>query len=285
MPVLVPGSGFKLGAPNIIIPPPVIDPSRVIRREGIYLNVNETIGPVSITAKSTTICFGGTPGPAQPSPERIIGISISGGVGRPNTGLGCSVLIGGLPALPEMSYGLFSEPLLVYKSIFVPYPGVESLTLPVALTGKISEKYFYDGEYGSSNLSRSAYEKDSISGSSLVNGLTLIKRPFPEGKVNFKVAPRVGSVTLNTMYPRTPAEAITTHNSVVSSTSGKGPSYVVSYKPSLIRRMRYYFVISVYSTCPPYVTYFPAIMDVDNNWSYHTKRVLYRVNKQIGAAP
>lgn len=281
MPVLVPDSGFFPGqVANIILPPPM--PSPLVVRGGRNYNVNEIIGPVNITAKSSLICPGGSLVPG-PTPELIYGISIASGVGIPRSGNGCTVTLGPVPSIPEMVCPVFFEPFLVYKSIFLLVP-VPKLTLPLAITGRISEKYFYDGDFGVSFLSKSNTDTDTVRGASFLDGKTLIKRPFPEGRIDFKKAPKVGSVTLNTVYSRTPAEGVTTHSALHEETAA-GSSYLVSYRPSLIRRLRFFFVITVYTTCPPYTHRFNAYMDVDNNWSYHQKRVKYRVGKQLGAKP
>ena len=109
-----------------------------MRREGQEINIYETAGVVNVTAQANLICPGGTPGPSQPSPELITGISIS--VYQP----GVIVLKGGVPTIGEMRDGTDAVSM---GSINVA-PGVTTLVLPIPIIGNYTEKWLYDSEAG-----------------------------------------------------------------------------------------------------------------------------------------
>ena len=80
MAILIPsGTSFTLGSgPGWrMLPPPGPFVLPDMKREGVNLNIYETLGVINITAQANLICPGGTPGPSQPSPELITGISIA----------------------------------------------------------------------------------------------------------------------------------------------------------------------------------------------------------------
>jgi len=283
MAVLVPGVGFKLGVSGMweILPPPQGVPlGNSLPRQGMYLNIYETISSaVQITAVGSSVCFGGTPGPAQPSPELITGISISPGTGQGYTGLGVSVLSGPAPNISQMSFPSFYEPYITYRSITSgPVP---TLILVGPLAGYISERYLHDMEFGVSEVYNDpevSKSRDRLRGATFPTGIRERKRPFPERVVKKgDLSIGGGSASLESLTPKAPAIGPVLHNTVA-----KNSSYLYNYRPSLIRRLRFFYSIRVTSTCPPYTWYFPAYMDVDNNWSNHSKRVTYRINRQKG---
>jgi len=289
MAILVPGPGFiAAGSGWQIFPPPSGNPiGSSTPRQGENLNIYETINPsVQIIAQGSLVCPGGTPGPVQPSPELITGISIARGSAPNLSGVGVSVLSGGVGNISEMTMPVFSEPYVVYNRIQIT-PGLPTLTLPAPLTGYISEKYMWDQEYaaGTYNIDTEKLKEDKIVGASYDRGIGTRKRPFPEkALVQRKDIPGSGPLTTSQITPKAPGQAATSGSSAIE-TASKNSSYTISYRPSLIRTLRFFYTITVTSTCPPYIFYFPAYMDVDNNWDNHAKRVTYRINRSKGPLP
>lgn len=291
MAILVPGPGFtQAGGMWKILPPPG-GGQFGISRNSLNLNIYENISPVPITAQGTLICPGGTPfSPVQPSPELITGIRIDPGTGMPFTGAGVTVLASrGVGNIPEMVFGAFSEPYVQYYSIGPIIPGSPTLTLPVSLSGFVSEKYLWDGDAGFSELYEGDFTpqtRDNIRGASRNGGVGKVKTPgFKRDKaisVN-KDVPGSGTLPISNNQT-TPATALTL-GSAATQQAAAGSNYMWSHRPSLILTLRFFYVITVTSTCPPYTWYFQAYMDVDNNWVPHAERIKYRINKQRRAQP
>ncbi|AOV58584.1 hypothetical protein S250808_079 [Synechococcus phage S-CAM3] len=289
MAILVPGAGFtNVGGMWQILPPP--KPGKFgIRRDGINLNIYETIGTVPITAQGNLVCPGGTPfSPTQPSPELITGITVTPGSIPNRQGNGVTVLVGGKPNIPEMLMPVYNEPYVQYGTIGPITPGLVTLVLPVSLIGYVTEKYFYDGESGFSELYKGDTTpniRDNVRGASRDGGVGTLKTPGFKRDKKITVKDIPGSGTLPISSSTTSTETALTIGSPATQQAAANSSYVWSMKPSLIRTERLFFTITVTSTCPPYIWYFPAYMDVDNNWTPHTKRIQYRINKQKTALP
>jgi len=290
MAILVPGPGFtQSGGMWKILPPPG-GSLFGISRASLNLNIYENISPVPITAQGNLICPGGTPiSPIQPSPELITGISIAPGTGMPRTGPGVSVLSGPVGNIPEMNLPTYNEPAVQYYSIGPIVPGSPTLVLPVSLSGYVSEKYFWDAEAGFSELYVGQFTpstRDNIRGVSRSGGVGTVKTPGFKRDQKVTVEKNIpGSGTLPISSNEvTPATALTVGSSATQQAAANS-SYMWSMKPSLIVTERLFFVITVTSTCPPYTWYFQAYMDVDYNWTPHTKRIEYRINKQKAALP
>lgn len=280
MAILVPGPGFiAAGSGWKILPPPSGNPiGSSTPRQGENLNIYEIINPsVQIIAQGSLAC---------PSSELINGISIARGSAPNLSGIGVSVLSGGVRNIPEMSMPVFSEPYVVYNRIQIA-PGLPTLTLPAPLTGYISEKYLWDQEYaaGTYSTDTAKLNQDQIVGASYDRGIGIRKRPFPEkALVPRKDISAGSSLFLSTITPMAPGQAATSGSSAIE-TASKNSSYTISYRASFIRTLRFFYTITVTSTCPPYIFYFPAYMDVDNNWDNHAKRVTYRINRSKGPLP
>jgi hypothetical protein len=284
MAILVPGAGFfNRGAMWEILPLPggslIGSP-----RRGIYLNVYETITPVQITAQGILVCPGGTPGPSQPSPELIKKIRIDPGLSAPNAGAGVSVLVGSVGNIPEMQCPVFREPNVSYGMIAGLAP---TLVLTPPLTGYISEKYLHDMQVGFSELyvgKEVPERRDNLRGLRRSGGYGVSRSPFKRDKVIRvqKDIPGSGTLPVSAMEIKGAQAARTVGSQSVSNTA-KNSNYLFAYRPSLIRTLRFYYTITVESTCPPYIFFFKAYMDVDNNWDSHASRVKYRINRQRGA--
>ena len=83
MAILIPaGQSFtNVGGMWKMLPAPGIFVLPDMRREGQEINIYETAGVVNVTAQANLVCPGGTPGPSQPSPELITGITNAPGGG------------------------------------------------------------------------------------------------------------------------------------------------------------------------------------------------------------
>ena len=273
MAILIPdGISFTLGAGagwKMLPPPgPFVIPDMF--RDGVNLNIYETVGVVNVTAQANLVCPGGTPGPAQPSPELITGISI--GVMPP----GCIVLVGGVPTIPEMLPGTDA---VTFGSIAVA-PGVTTLVLPVPLIGNYTEKYMYDMQAGfgeSYKGSTVPLTRDNMRGVSFQAGFG-VQNTFPRDK-KLKGIGGSGRLSASLATP----EGREFFGPTIHDIAQKGSNYVHAYKPSLIKTLRFHYEITVTSTCPPYIWKLPAYIDVDNNWQNHTKRTKYRLSKQTEA--
>jgi len=291
MAVLLPGPGFIFGSGGWqILPPPGISVVGA-PRESIDLNIYENIMPTPITAQSSVVCPGGTPfSLTQPSPELITGISIAPGSSAGRTGVGVTVLAsrGGVGNRPEMAMPIYNETYVRYLSITS--APVFTLVLPVPLTGYVTEKYFWDGDAGFSELYKgkeTPLVRDNIRGASLKGGVGVVKTPgFPRDK-GISVAKNIpGSGTLPISLNEVgPGAAAVTVGSAATEQASVNSSYMWSMKPSMIIMERLFFTITVTSTCPPYTWVFPAYMDVVNNWTAHGKRIQYRINRQKTALP
>ena len=292
MAILVPGPGFTGGGALWKILPPPSGGQFGISRNSLNLNLYENIAPVQITAQGNLICPGGTPlSPVQPSPELITGIRITPGESPGRQGRGVQVLAsrGGVRDIPEMILPTFNESFMQYYNIGPIFPGSPTLVLPVALSGYVSEKYFHDTDSGFSELYVGQFTpstKDNIRGASLTSGVGSVKTPGFKRDKKVTVKKNIpGSGTLpisaNTV---TPGAAITQGNTATQQAS-RNSNYMWSMSPSRILTLRFWFTITVTSTCPPYNWYFKAYMDCDNNWIPHAKRIQYRINKQKRALP
>jgi hypothetical protein len=290
MAILIPGPGFtNAGASWKILPPPG-GGLFGITRGGLNLSIYEFIGTVAITAQGNLVCPGGTPlSPIQPSPELITGITVTPGSAPFSQGTGVSVLVGGLPNIPEMVQSIYNEPYVQYGKIGPITPGTPTLVLPVALTGYVTEKYFYDGDAGFSELyvgDTTPNTRDNVRGASRDGGVGTVKTPGFKRDKRITVEKDIpGSGTLPISSAEVKQEAALTLGSSATQQAAANSSYMWSMRPSLIRTERLFFTITVTSTCPPYIWHFPAYMDVDNNWIPHAKRIEYRINKQKSALP
>lgn len=290
MAILLPGPGFtNVGGMWQILPAP--GPSLFdIGRESINLNIYELVQPVPITAQSSLICPGGTPfSPTQPSPELITGVRIDPGTGTPFNGPGVSVLVTRGPGnIPEMIHAVFKEPNLNFNSIQIA-PGSLTLTLPVPITGYVSEKYLWDGDAGFSELYSGTYTpqtRDNLRGAARIGGAGVSKAPgFKRDKKVTVEKDIPGSGTLPISDTEVLPGAALGLGSKATQTAAANSNYMWSMRPSEIITLRFFYVITVTSTCPPYIWYFQAYMDVDNNWIPHARRVQYRINKQKAAKP
>ena len=275
MAILIPnGVSFTLGSGpgwQMLPPPgPFVIPD--MKREGVNLNIYETIGVINITAQANLICPGGTPGPSQPSPELITGISIA------PMPPGCIVLKGGVPTIPEMLPGTDA---VAMQSINVA-PGVTTLTLPLPLIGNYTEKYMYDMEAGFVELYKGSavpQVRDNARGVTFNGGLG-IQKPFKRDEKLKRIG---GSGRLSA--PLASPEGKEFQGPFIHDQAQRGSNYVYAYKPSLIKTLRFHYEITVTSTCPPYIWKFPAYIDVDNNWQNHGKRTKYRLKQQVPARP
>ena len=275
MAILIPnGVSFTLGSGpgwRMLPPPgPFVIPD--MKREGVNLNIYETLGVINITAQANLICPGGTPGPSQPSPELITGISIAP---KPP---GCIVLKGGVPTIPEMLPGTDA---VAMQSINVA-PGVTTLVLPVPLIGNYTEKYMYDMEAGFVECykgSQVPLVRDNARHVSFNGGIGR-QQPYKRDQKLKRIG---GSGRLSASIAS--AEGREFIGPPIHDTAQRGSNYVYAYKPSLIKTLRFHYEITVTSTCPPYIWKFPAYIDVDNNWQNHGKRTKYRLKQQVEARP
>ena len=254
MAILVPGAGFfNRWSMWEILPPPggsIIGSSR----RGIYLNIYENITPVQITAQGSLVCPGGTPGPAQPSPELIRSVRIDPGQAAPNAGAGVSVLVGSVGNIPEMQCPTFREPNVSYGQIAGLAP---TLVLTPPLTGYISEKYLHDMQIGFSELyvgKEVPERRDNLRGLRRQGGYGTLRSPFKRDKVVRvqKDIPGSGTLPVSAMEIKCPQAARTVGSQAVNN-AAKNSNYLFAYRPSLIRRLRFYYTITVESTCPPYI--------------------------------
>lgn len=275
MAILIPnGVSFTLGSgPGWqMLPPPGPFVLPDMFRDGVNLNIYETVGVINITAQANLICPGGTPGPSQPSPELITGISIA------PMPPGCIVLKGGVPTIPEMLPGTDA---VAMQSINVA-PGVTTLTLPLPLIGNYTEKYMYDMEAGFVELYKGSavpQVRDNARGVTFNGGLG-IQKPFKRDEKLKRIG---GSGRLSA--PLASPEGKEFQGPFIHDQAQRGSNYVYAYKPSLIKTLRFHYEITVTSTCPPYIWKFPAYIDVDNNWQNHGKRTKYRLKQQVPARP
>ena len=275
MAILIPnGVSFTLGSgPGWkMLPPPSFFVLPGMTREGVNLNIYETLGVINVTAQANLICPGGTPGPSQPSPELITGISIAP---KPP---GCIVLKGGVPTIPEMLPGTDA---VAMQSINVA-PGVTTLVLPVPLIGNYTEKYMYDMEAGFVECYKGSAVpiiRDNARHVSFNGGIG-IQNPYKRDQKLKRIG---GSGRLSAAIAS--AEGREFIGPPVHDTAQRGSNYVYAYKPSLIKTLRFHYEITVTSTCPPYIWKFPAYIDVDNNWQNHGKRTKYRLRQQVEARP
>lgn len=270
MAILVPsGTSFTQTGPGWrFLPPPGPFVLQDMSRQGQNLNIYETCGVINITAQGNLICPGGTPGPTQPSPELITGISV--------TQLNCIVLKGPVPTIPEMNPA--STPQLSVSSIqSAPTP---TLVLPLPLIGNFTEKYMYDGEAGFVESYKGLEVptvRDNVRSATFFAGEGKKPLSYPE---RFKKQKEFGgsgggSLRFSSVVGREG------YGPLIHDKAQAGSNYVWSYKPSLIRTLRFFYTITVTSTCPPYTWQFPAYIDVDNNWVNHKKRTIHRLSRQV----
>lgn len=291
MAILVPGAGFTQAGGMWKIAPPPSSSLFGIGRSSLNLNIYENIAPVPITAQGNLICPGGTPiSPIQPSPELITGIRIDPGTGMPFTGAGVSVLVSkGVGNIPEMLHGTFNEPFVQYYGIGPTFPGTPTLVLPVSLSGFVSEKYLWDGDAGFSELYVGNFTpstRDNVRGAGKTGGVGTVKTPGFKRDKRISVEKDVpGSGTLPISANEVTRQTALTLGSKATQQAAANSNYIWSMRPSMIITLRFFYVITVTSTCPPYTWYFQAYMDVDNNWIPHAERVKYRINRQKDARP
>lgn len=287
MAILVPGAGFfNRGGMWEILPPPGAPVVAGAGRTGTKLSIYETVMPVTITAQGNLVCPGGTPfSPTQPSPELIKKVRIDPGTSLPNSGKGVTVLLsrGGVRDIPEMTCPVFRETYLQYGMIAGLAP---TLVLTPPITGYVSEKYLYDQEAGFSELYKGSQvpsTKDNLRASTFQGGTGTVKSPGFKRyqRVTTKSVPGSGTLSVSQNTP-VPGSELTIGSSAIQGAAAKS-NYMWSMRPSLIQVLRFFYTITVESTCPPFIFYFPAYMDVENNWLPHTKRVEYYLNKQVPA--
>ena len=275
MPALVPGPGFTGGGQNWIIHPP---PSGVIMgtampRKGTYLNIYEMIAAVPITAIGTVNC--GTP----PIIELITSVSIAPCSSAERQGKGVTVLSGGVGDIPEMQCPTFNAPQITYNTVAGSAP---SLTLPACLTGYYTEKYLWDAGIAFSEVYKGPEHevklKDNLR--SVSRGGLGTYKPYPRYKrLKVKDMPtQGGTLTVEELYPKTLSAAATSGTPMYDKAAA-GSNYLIGYPPSLIKILRFFFTIKVTHTCPPYVTYYFAHCDVENNWDHHAKRTTWRASR------
>lgn len=247
-----------------------------MRREGQEINIYETAGVVNVTAQANLVCPGGTPGPSQPSPELITGISIS--INLP----GVIVLKGGVPTIPEMRDGSDAVSL---GSISVA-PGVPTLVLPIPIIGNYTEKWLYDGEAGFIESYKGLevpIAQDNVRSSTFAQGAGKLKPLSPKNRTEPLVASKIFGGGRSSIA-RQSSLGREFYGPIAHDIAQNGSNYMWSYRPSLIKTLRYHYLITVTSTCPPYTWTFPAYVDVDNNWRHHKTRTLNRLGKQRTAS-
>jgi len=243
-----------------------------MRREGREINIYETAGVVNVTAQANLVCPGGTPGPSQPSPELITGISVS--VYQP----GVIVLKGGVSTIPEMRDGTDAVSM---GSISVA-PGVTTLVLPIPIIGNYTEKWLYDSEAGFIESYKGLevpIAQDNVRSSSFFSGQGRVKPISQKMRTEPLIARKIpGTGARNFAYQNSVGREL--YGPVGHDLAQQNSNYMWSYRPSLIKTLRYHYLITVTSTCPPYTWTFPAYVDVDNNWRHHKSRTLHRLSKQ-----
>lgn len=255
-----------------MLPPPGPFVLPDMRREGVNLNIYETAGVVNVTAQANLVCPGGTPGPSQPSPELITGISIS--INPP----GVIVLKGGVSTIPEMADG---SDAVTFGSISAA-PGVTTLVLPIPLIGNYTEKWLYDGEAGFIESYKGLevpIAQDNVRSSSFFSGQGRVKPISQKMRTEPLIARKIpGSGVRNYAYQNSVGREL--YGPIGHDLAQQNSNYMWSYRPSLIQTLRYHYLITVTSTCPPYIWTFPAYIDVDNNWRHHKSRTLNRLKRQ-----
>lgn len=265
------GSSWKM----LPAPGPFVLP--LMKREGQEINIYETAGLVNVTAQANLVCPGGTPGPSQPSPELITGISIS--VAPP----GVIVLKGGVPTIPDMLAGTDT----VSMGSISAAPGVTTLVLPLPIIGNYSEKWMYDAEAGFIESYKGLevpLAQDNVRSSSYISGQGRVRPISPKMRSEPLVARKIpgsGRASANT---QTPDVGRAKYGPSAHDIAQAGSNYMWSYRPSLIQTLRYHYLITVTSTCPPYTWLFPAYVDVDNNWVNHKARTIHRLQRQRTAS-
>lgn len=248
----------------------------------------EVINPAMILTVQAT---GGCPFPALP--ELITSVTLTPGNKQRK---GCSILAMTETAkevvidIPEFSAG-FSTPFMQYGSMTYA-PGVPTAVLPVPLKGYYTEKYWYDNEY----IFATYYQEERPP--TTVNTLTLVDLLFGERTIPFSTIDRNKPQIGKDDFLAAPAKPITFDQLAVTepaATLTYGTDYLqqfiprisswVKWKPSEIKKMTYYYTLTVTHTCPPFVTYFYGSMVVENNWTPNANRLAYYIDKTVGFLP
>lgn len=297
--VLTPGAGGF-----VLNPAPTVPLYQTTPRLGPNPMLYETISPtMTITVQGTGTCF------APPLPELITSVTLIPGQGVGGTGAGCSItklidLAGeqgiSVTDIPQyLMQGGFLEPSMVYGTVFGPPAPTMALVAP--LKGFYGEKYFYDAEYiyasyykntptfdpigvdpkmvaptarNRLNLASMLYGKKELPFESIPPGLTQIgQEHFPTG---------MGTpILLENFTPQTEASVLTVGSDYLASLVPEVSSWV-KWRPSFIELMTYNYTLVVTHTCPPFVTYFPGTMVVENNWTPAANRLAYYIELQNG---
>ena len=157
---------------------------------------------------------------------------------------------------------------------------ISTLVLPLPLIGNFTEKYMYDGEAGFVESYKGLEVptvRDNVRSATFFAGEGKKPLSYPE---RFKKQKEFGgsgggSLRFSSVVGREG------YGPLIHDKAQAGSNYVWSYKPSLIRTLRFFYTITVTSTCPPYTWQFPAYIDVDNNWVNHKKRTIHRLSRQV----
>lgn len=294
--VLVSGGGFVLKPRPNPTPPLFQDTPRLAPNPILYETINPTM---TITVQAT----GGCPFPKIP--ELITSVTLLPGNPPGGVGIGCTItkLIDiadfPVPDIPQMLLPAFLEPRMTYGSISVGASPTVALVAP--LRGYYGEKYFYDAEYiyasyykntptfdpigvdpkmvaptarNRLNLASMLYGKKELPFDQIPPGLTQIgQEHFPPG---------MGTpILLENFTPQSEASVLTVGSDYLASLVPEVSSWV-KWRPSFIELMTYNYTLVVTHTCPPFVTYFPGTMVVENNWTPAANRLAYYIELQNG---
>ena len=259
-------------------------------REGTQPWLYETLG--SVTPISIECVASGIAPPIPPgTPHVILSMTLTPGLAV-GSGPGCTIITSnGAQDIPEMQLPVFSEPNIVYGSATFG-SGVPVATLPNALQGFYSEKYFHDQEYifATYYATQTPNRADKFTLIDLINGnKTLTREAFnalPEqGRITADLFPGTGTpVNFLGLAVDDSTDVLTSGTEFLDSLTNEVSAWI-KFKPSEISVMRYYYTLTVTTNCPPYTHVFTGHMDVNNNWDPAQTRLNYYLNKGIGLIP
>lgn len=266
-------------------------------RTGEFPWLYETINPaLSIEVVAAGICAPPAPPLPPATPNLITSMSLTAGTEFAG-GIGCTILEGpvGVGDLPEMKLPLFNEPQMTYGSITYPPPGVPVGTLIAPLKGYYSEKYFYDAEYifATYYQTPTPSKVDKLTLIDPLNGkktlpltdLTKILAKADNGRINKSMfGGDAIAIPAQSLFVDDPESVVTSGSPYLEGATADVSAWI-KFKPSEIVKIKYFYVLTVTHTCPPYITRFYGSMTVNNNWEAVQKRLQYYLNKATGIIP
>ena len=225
------------------------------------------------------------------TPHIILSMTMTPGLAV-GSGPGCTIITSnGATDIPEMQLPVFSEPGIQYGSASFG-SGVPTATLPNALSGFYSEKYFHDQEYifATYYKTQAPNRVDKFTLVDLINGnKTLTREAFnalpQQGRIVADMFPGAGTpVQFLGLAVDDSTDVLTSGTEFLDSITNDVTAWI-KFKPSEISVMRYYYTLTVTTNCPPFTHVFTGHMDVNNNWDPAQSRLNYYLNKGVGLIP